>query len=63
MIVGEGLVEKVFDTDEVGDVCDGFGEGVGGGCGVDDDDDDDEWVGWWGDTVDDVLVGVVEVLR
>ena len=61
MVVGEGLVEKVFDTDGlgVGDVCDGFGDGVSGG-GVD---DDEEWVGWWGDAVDDVLVGVVEVLR
>jgi hypothetical protein len=58
VVVGEGLVEKVFDTDGTGDVCDGFGDGEGGG-GV----DDEEWDGWWGDAVDDVLVGVVEVLR
>jgi len=66
-VVGEG-VEKVFDTDEVGDVCDGFCDDVGGGGDVDVGggggvDVDVEGDGRWEDAVGDVLVGVVEVLR
>jgi hypothetical protein len=77
-VVGEG-VEKVFDTDEVGDVCDGFCDDVGGGGDVDVGvgsgggvdvgggggvDVDDEGDGRWEDAVGDVLLGVVvEVLR